>query len=88
MPPVSRHCYVPTSPAIPAASPQFVAGSFYATPLADTPCADPSLVHQYPAYLRPNIWPEDHLPELKPAIKAVAKIMIDTGLLLMDSCDR
>lgn len=64
------------------------AGSFYASPLVNAPCSDPLLLQQYPAYLRPNTWPTEHLPALEPAVKAMSAIMLDTGLLLMECCDR
>ncbi|XP_006844382.2 uncharacterized protein LOC18434245 [Amborella trichopoda] len=62
-------------------------GSFYANPINDTPTNDASLMHRYPAYCRPNLWPRNHLPELELAFKALGKLMLDIGLMLSYHCD-
>lgn len=63
-------------------------GSFYANPLLDEPSDDASQAQQFPSYLRPNIWPREHLPELEPAFKRLGRIIVSVGRLLMQSCDR
>ena len=44
-------------------------GSYYANPLVDVPTTDETLMKQYPAYCRPNIWPTQHLPQFQPAFQ-------------------
>jgi len=63
-------------------------GSFYANPIFDVPTTDDVLVSRYPSYCCPNIWPNDHLPELEIAFKALGKLMLEVGLMLAHHCDR
>lgn len=44
-------------------------GSYYANPLVDAPTTDETLMKQYPAYCRPNIWPTQHLPQYQSAFQ-------------------
>lgn len=67
-------------------------GSFYANPTEDAPCGgggggaggpgegiSEDLMSQHPAYLRPNIWPRDSLPQLEPAFKSLGRLVVDVG---------
>ncbi|AQK88288.1 2-oxoglutarate (2OG) and Fe(II)-dependent oxygenase superfamily protein [Zea mays] len=63
-------------------------GSFYANPVLDVPTTDDVLVSRYPSYCRPNIWPNDNLPELEIAFKDLGKLMMEVGLMLAHHCDR
>ncbi|CAA6672710.1 unnamed protein product [Spirodela intermedia] len=63
-------------------------GSFYANPILDIPTTDISLIQRYPSYCRPNKWPNTSLPELEGAFKALAKLIMDVGLLLAYHCDK
>ncbi|CAA7409936.1 unnamed protein product [Spirodela intermedia] len=63
-------------------------GSFYANPILDIPTTDISLIQRYPSYCRPNKWPNTSLPELEGAFKALAKLIMDVGLLLAHHCDK
>ncbi|XP_022852116.1 uncharacterized protein LOC111373783 [Olea europaea var. sylvestris] len=42
---------------------------------------------RYPSYCGRNIWPQDALPELELAFKALGKLILDVGLLLAYHCD-
>jgi isopenicillin N synthase-like dioxygenase len=61
-------------------------GSFYANPLHDRPTDDEGLMKEYPSYARPNIWPDEDVPELEPAFKALGRVMYDVGMLLLTKC--
>lgn len=37
---------------------------------------------------RPNIWPEEALPELDPAFKELGRLIMDVGLRLTEHCDQ
>eukprot|EP00854_Cymbomonas_tetramitiformis_P003145 gene3145-3987_t len=68
--------------------PDLFKGSYYANPKYDAPTQDPELIERYPSYCRPNIWPEDSLPELASAFKDLGCLMLETGHLLAKHCDR
>ncbi|GJP40318.1 hypothetical protein CLOM_g24596 [Closterium sp. NIES-68] len=61
--------------------------SFYANPLTDAPTADPQLIHRFPTYCRPNVWPSRDIPELEPAFKALGRMIVDVGKQLLRHCD-
>ncbi len=63
-------------------------GSFYANPVVDEPTTDALLIQQHPAYFRANIWPNEHLPCLEPSFKSLGQMIIATGMLLLEHCDR
>ncbi|XP_039837202.1 uncharacterized protein LOC120697889 isoform X5 [Panicum virgatum] len=44
-------------------------GSYFANPLFDVPTTDNVLLTRFPSYCRPNIWPNDDLPELQTVMK-------------------
>ena len=63
-------------------------GSFYANPQYDKPVDDEELIKQYPAFVHPNIWPKDDLPELEHAFKSLGEIIVAVGKLVARQCDR
>jgi len=56
--------------------------------MMDVPCQDHNLVRQHPAYFRPNLWPKEHLPQLKDAFQDLGRLIVHVGMLLMEHCDR
>jgi len=67
--------------------PDYHKGSFYANPQYDTPTADPAEIQAHPSYARPNIWPEQHVPDLEPAFKELGQLMVTVGALVANRCD-
>jgi isopenicillin N synthase-like dioxygenase len=65
----------------------FAKGSFYANPLHDSVVQDAALIKEFPAFLAPNIWPKEDLPELEEAFKLLGRLVIDVGLLIAKQCD-
>ncbi|XP_038974650.1 uncharacterized protein LOC103697875 isoform X3 [Phoenix dactylifera] len=63
-------------------------GSYYANPILDIPTTDVAVIHRYPSYCRPNIWPAISLPELEQAFKNLGKLMLEVGLMLAYHCDQ
>ncbi|KAL9648647.1 hypothetical protein ABK040_016277 [Willaertia magna] len=63
-------------------------GSYYANPHIDVPTEDAEVQEKYPFYCSPNIWPKDDLPELEPAFKKMANLIVDVGLLIAKQCDK
>lgn len=68
--------------------PDFSKGSFYANPQYDRPVDDAALIEKYAAFVHPNIWPEEELPELAPAFKAAGRRIVHVGSLLARHADR
>jgi isopenicillin N synthase-like dioxygenase len=62
-------------------------GSFYANPQYDEPTRDMDLIKQFPFYCHPNIWPEEHVPELSHAFKQLGQLIVQVGLLIAKQCD-
>lgn len=62
-------------------------GSWYNNPLFDVPTTDRYLLSMYPCYCRPNIWPDDDMPELRGAFTSLGKIIHDVGVMLVRACD-
>ncbi|KAK9827980.1 hypothetical protein WJX81_004585 [Elliptochloris bilobata] len=62
--------------------------SFYANPLLDCPDADAIAAARFPSYCRPNLWPDEELPELRAAFRDLGVLIISVGLLLAGHCDR
>jgi isopenicillin N synthase-like dioxygenase len=71
-----------------AGKPDLSKGSFYNNPTYDQPFTDPELLKKYPSFCLPNIWPRDDMPELEPAFKALAGLVVDVGKLVARECDR
>ncbi|KAK4781247.1 hypothetical protein SAY87_017353 [Trapa incisa] len=63
-------------------------GSFYANPVLDIPTTEESLIKRYPSYCGSNIWPNDSLPELEHAFKALGQLILDVGLMVAYHCDQ
>ena len=59
-----------------------VQGSYYGNPVLDTPCTDAALMQQFPAYCRPNVWPHQHLPQLREAFRCAGQA--SAGVLCTD----
>ncbi|XP_030552916.1 uncharacterized protein LOC115757004 isoform X2 [Rhodamnia argentea] len=68
--------------------PDMLKGSFYANPILDVPTTEESLITRYPSYCGSNIWPTRALPELELAFKALAKLILDIGLMVAYHCDQ
>jgi isopenicillin N synthase-like dioxygenase len=62
-------------------------GSFYANPQYDRPVDDDDLIAKFPAFIHPNIWPTEDLPDLEPAFKGLGVIIVSVGKLLAKRCD-
>eukprot|EP00775_Hariotina_reticulata_P002002 gene2002-2324_t len=63
-------------------------GSFYANPLQDTYDVDDASARCFSTYYTPNIWPQQDLPQLEPAFKALGSLIITVGLKLAAHCSR
>lgn len=68
--------------------PDLSKGSFYANPQYDRPVEDPELIEKYATFVHPNIWPTDDLPELEAAFKKLGEIIVATGRLVAQQCDK
>jgi isopenicillin N synthase-like dioxygenase len=66
----------------------FAKGSFYANPLHDKPVDDEKLIKEYPAFLAPNIWPREDLPEFEEAFKTLGRLVVEVGLLVAKQADK
>jgi len=62
-------------------------GSYYANPALDRPTEDAALMAAYPSYCRPNLWPEEGLPELQGAFMGLGQLMLEVGSNLARHCD-
>jgi isopenicillin N synthase-like dioxygenase len=63
-------------------------GSFYANPQYNRPVDDEDLIAKYPAFIHPNIWPTDDLPELEHAFKDLGQLIVSVGKLVAKHCDK
>ena len=64
-------------------------GSYYGNPLRDDAAGgDAELARRFPCYCRPNLWPQQELPQLEAAFKALGQLIIQVGLLLMRHADK
>lgn len=63
-------------------------GSYYANPQYDEPETDPELIKKYPAFIHPNIWPKQELPQLEGAFKGLGQLIVDVGILVAQQCDK
>ena len=59
-------------------------GSYYANPQYDEPTSDADLIKKYPAFLHPNIWPKEDLPQLESAFKCLGQLIVDVGTLVAE----
>lgn len=62
-------------------------GSFYANPQYDVPTTDESLIQQFPFYCCPNIWPNEHVPDMGDKFKQLGQLIVRVGLLVAKQCD-
>ncbi|QDZ25332.1 2-oxoglutarate/Fe(II)-dependent oxygenase [Chloropicon primus] len=62
-------------------------GSFYANPIHDAHEVTEEELEKYPSYTRPNVWPHDSIPELKPALMNMGALIVKHGKLLATACD-
>ena len=62
-------------------------GSFYANPLHDTPSTNQDLITKFPAFLHPNIWPSEEVPELELAFKELGRLIVEVGVMVARQCD-
>ncbi|GLD99924.1 hypothetical protein PINS_up008652 [Pythium insidiosum] len=68
--------------------PDFSKGSYYNNPECnDLTNGDEQLIKQYPSFFHPNIWPSE-MPELEKAFMTLGQLIVDTGLLVAQQCDR
>jgi len=61
--------------------------SYYCNPLVDVPSTDTELVKKFPAFLEPNIWPTEDLPEFEHAFKALGQLVVGVGRMVAKQCD-
>lgn len=61
-------------------------GSYYNNPQYDRPVDDEHLISKYPAFIHPNIWP-DELPELTQAFKELGSLIVAVGKLIAIQAD-
>lgn len=68
-------------------TPDYYKGSYYANPTMDVVTDDQQLILKYPTYARPNIWPNQDLPELEPAFKHLGELITNVGYRICKLCD-
>jgi hypothetical protein len=62
-------------------------GSYYNNPQYDRPVDDEELIKKFPAFIHPNIWPSEDLPEMEAAFKALGQLIVAVGVLVSKQCD-
>ena len=62
-------------------------GSYYANPTYDIPSDNPEDVKLFPAFFRPNIWPDNDCSGFSQSFKTLGQLLVDTGALLSKSID-
>jgi isopenicillin N synthase-like dioxygenase len=62
-------------------------GSYYNNPQFDRPVDDEELIKKFPAFVHPNIWPTEDLPEMEAAFKALGQLIVAVGVLVSKQCD-
>jgi len=68
--------------------PDIYKGSYYNNPQYDVPTTDPAMIAASPEMCCPNIWPQEDLPALEPAFKALGQLMVNVGIELAHHCDK
>ena len=68
--------------------PDLSKGSYYANPQYDRPIDDEEVITKYPAFIHPNIWPKEDIPDFEYAFKAMGQIIVHVGELLAKQCDK
>ena len=56
--------------------------------LQDTYAVDQDTASRHVAYYSPNIWPQQHLPQLETAFKQLGALIIRVGLSLAGHCSK
>jgi len=67
--------------------PDLSKGSYYANPQYDRPIDDDEVIKAHEAFVHPNIWPKDDLPELEYAFKELGQLIVSVGTLVAKQCD-
>lgn len=67
--------------------PDLSKGSYYANPQYDRPIDDEEIIKAHEAFVHPNIWPKDDLPELERAFKELGQLIVSVGILVAKLCD-
>ena len=62
-------------------------GSYYNNPQYDRPVDGEELIKKYPAFIHPNIWPTEDVPEMEAAFKALGQLIVSVGKLVAKQCD-
>jgi isopenicillin N synthase-like dioxygenase len=65
----------------------FSKGSYYNNPQYDRPVDDEELIKKFPAFVHPNIWPTEDVPEMEAAFKALGQLIVAVGVLVSKQCD-
>ncbi|KAJ3357729.1 hypothetical protein GGF32_000879 [Allomyces javanicus] len=68
--------------------PDLAKGSFYANPRYDEPETDAEKLAKFPGMTRPNRWLPEDLPELEPAFKALAQLIMSVGTHVARQVDK
>lgn len=63
-------------------------GSYYGNPQYDRPVDDEALIQKYPAFIHPNIWPTEEIPEFADAFKRLGQLIVSVGILVAYQCDQ
>jgi isopenicillin N synthase-like dioxygenase len=66
----------------------FSKGSYYGNPQYNQPETDQELVNKYPAFIHPNIWPKEEMPELEPAFMALGQLIVHVGMMVAKKADQ
>ncbi|KAE9025747.1 hypothetical protein PR003_g11604 [Phytophthora rubi] len=68
--------------------PDYAKGSYYNNPeVNDLANGDQQLIHKFPSFYHPNIWPKE-LPGLEAAFMKLGQLIVDTGVLVAHQCDK
>mmetsp|Transcript_11201 Transcript_11201/g.28374 ORF Transcript_11201/g.28374 Transcript_11201/m.28374 type:complete len:459 (+) Transcript_11201:330-1706(+) len=62
-------------------------GSFYANPVHNKLEVTQEELESHPSYCRPNIWPAQSIPELRPAFMTLGTLIVEHGKILAKVCD-
>ncbi|OQR82224.1 hypothetical protein THRCLA_11041 [Thraustotheca clavata] len=68
--------------------PDYSKGSFYNNPLHNVKTTDATLIEEFPTFYHDNVWPTDEIPELEEAFMHLGQLIVNTGLLVAQQCDK